>query len=178
MIDLKQAREERLRSIQDELGIENVEAVPRVEKLIVNVGLGDAPSNAARVELAREQLARITGQEPVVTRARKSVAGFGIRKGDPAGLKVTLRGRRMEDFIERLVHLALPRTKDFKGLDPESFDGQGNYSLGVDEQVVFPEISYEEADEVFGMDITFVTSVESTEKARVLLEEYGLPLRS
>lgn len=174
---VKERRKEQLKQVQETLGIDNPEAVPRVKKVVVNVGLGDAPNNLNRFETVQEHLARITGQEPQVTRARKSVAGFGIREGDPAGLKVTLRGERMHDFIERLVHLALPRSKDFKGLDRDSFDGQGNYSLGLDEQMVFPEINYDEGETVFGMDITFVTTTDSRDEARALLTEYGLPFK-
>jgi large subunit ribosomal protein L5 len=163
--------------LQDQLGIDNPEAVPTIEKVIVNVGIGDARDNLNRLETVQEHLARITGQEPVVTRAKKSVAGFNIREGDPCGVKVTLRGKRMEDFLGRLINLALPRTKDFQGLDPSSFDGQGNYTLGIKEQAVFPEVSYEEAGVVFGMDITITTTADDDEQARALLDQYNMPFR-
>jgi len=166
---------ERRDNIRDKLGLDNVEAVPRLEKIVVNVGIGDAREDIKKVEAIQAHLRRITGQQPQVTRARKSVAGFGIRKGDPAGLKVTLRDKKMEDFLRRLVHIALPRTKDFRGLDPEAFDADGNYSLGVSEQGVFPEISYDEIDHSFGMDITIVTTGSSPEESQVLLEEYDFP---
>ncbi len=171
------SREERTRELGETLDIDNPEAVPRLEKVMINVGLGDARNNVDRLETVRKHLARITGQEPVVTRARQSVADFGIREGDPAGVKVTLRGRRMKDFVHRLVHLALPMTKEFRGLDPESFDGRGNYSLGIDEQVVFPEISSDEVAVSFGMDITFVTTADTDRPARRLLGWYGMPFQ-
>lgn len=164
--------------LQETLGIDNPEAVPLIEKVIVNVGVGDARDNLNRLETVEEQLARITGQEPIVTRAKKSVAGFNIRKDDPCGVKVTLRGNRMEDFLSRLIDIALPRTKDFRGLDPNSFDGQGNYTLGIKEQAVFPEVSYLEADVVFGMDVTITTSARNDAEARALLEEYNFPLQN
>jgi large subunit ribosomal protein L5 len=163
--------------IQEELGLENVESVPRIEKVIVNCGVGDAREDIKKFETIEENLARITGQKPQVTRARKSVAGFGIRAGDPAGLKVTLRDQRMEEFLAKLVHIALPRTRDFRGLSADAFDQDGNYSLGIKEHGIFPEISYDEIDFVFGMDVTVVTTAENAAQARVLLEEYGFPLQ-
>jgi large subunit ribosomal protein L5 len=143
------------------------------------VGLGDAPDNVGRLEAVQDQLERITGQTPVVTRARKSVAGFGIRRGDPAGVKVTLRRDKMHNFLQKLIHLALPRTRDFSGLDPTSIDQAGNYSLGIDGQVIFPEIGFEDAEDTtrFGMDVTLVTSTHAPEEALVLLTEYGLPFK-
>lgn len=164
--------------LQDQLGIQNPEAVPKLEKIIVNVGVGDAPDNLNRLETVQDHLERITGQQPVVTRAKKSIAGFNIRKGEPAGVKATLRGKRMDDFLKRLIHIALPRTKDFRGLDPQSFDGQGNYSLGIDEQSVFPEINFEETQITFGMDVTVVTTVQNDQYARALLEDYGFPIQT
>lgn len=171
------SREDRVQQLTEALNLENPEAAPRLEKVVVNVGLGDARENARRLETVQEQLARITGQQPIVTRAHQSVADFGIREGDPTGVKVTLRGQRMEEFVYRLVHLALPMTKEFKGLNPSGFDGQGNFSTGVDEQVVFPEIGYDEDDETFGMDITFVTTADTDEAALRLLASYGLPFQ-
>lgn len=166
---------ERRENVRDRLDLENIEAVPKIEKVVINVGIGDARENIKKVEAIQEQLRWLSGQQPQVTRARKSVAGFGIREGDPAGLKVTLRGPRMEDFLRRLIHIALPRTKDFRGTDPGAFDEAGNYSLGIEDQGVFPEISYDEIEHSFGMDITIVTTGNSAEESRVLLEEYDFP---
>lgn len=177
LIEPASSREERTRELGEALDIDNPEAVPRLEKVMLNVGLGDARNDVNRLETVEAHLSRITGQQPVITRARQSVADFGIREGDPSGVKVTLRGRRMEDFVHRLVHLVLPMTKEFRGLNPESFDGRGNYSMGIEEQVVFPEIRYDEVDVTFGMDITFVTSVDSDRQARRLLRWYGLPFQ-
>lgn len=174
----QQAALERRKRLGEQLEIDNPEAVPVLEKIVINVGVGDARDNLNRLETVEDHLTRITGQKPVITRAKKSIAGFNIRKGDPAGVKVTLRGKQMDAFLNRLVHIALPRTKDFRGLDPDSFDGQGNYTLGIEEQAVFPEIKYEETDIVFGMDVTLVTTTNSDEEARALLEDYQLPLQS
>ncbi|MFP4686619.1 MAG: 50S ribosomal protein L5 [bacterium] len=168
---------EKRERIQKELGLENVEAVPRIEKVVINVGVGDATENIKKFETIEENLARITGQKPVVTRARKSIAAFGTRAGDPLGLKVTLRGSKMEEFLARLINIALPRTRDFRGLRADSFDENGNYSLGIKEHGIFPEISYDEIDFVFGMDVTVVTSANNAEESRVLLDEYGFPLK-
>lgn len=175
--NLERSNEDLRKSLQETLGLDNPEAVPEIDKVVINVGMGDARENVDQLERIKEQLARITGQEPIVTRAHKSVADFGIRQGDPAGLKVTLRGKRMKDFVQRLIHLAIPMTKEFKGLDRDSFDGQANFTMGLEEQVVFPEITYDEADFTFGMDITFVTSVNSREHALELLREHGLPFK-
>jgi large subunit ribosomal protein L5 len=164
--------------LSDRLDETNPEALPEIEKVVVNVGIGDARENVDRLETVREQLQLITGQKPIVTRARKSIADFGIREGDPSGLKVTLREERMEDFIQRLIHFALPMTKEFRGLPTDSFDGHGNYSLGIDEQVVFPEVSPSETEVVFGMDITVVTSRKDTDAAFQLLDEYGFPFEN
>lgn len=174
---LTETVENRKQNLIDELGASNPEAVPEIEKVVVNVGAGDARENVERLETIQEDLRMITGQTPIVTRARKSIADFEIREGDPSGVKVTLRGRRMEDFLHRLIHLALPMTKEFRGLPRDAFDGHGNYSLGIDEQVVFPEISYEESETVFGMDITLVTSTTDRGEALVLLKEYDFPFR-
>lgn len=167
--DVKEALSERLDT-------SNPEALPEIEKVVVNVGLGDARENVDRMETVRDQLALITAQEPVVTRARKSMADFGIREGDPSGVKVTLRDERKEDFLQRLIHFAIPMTKEFRGLPADSFDGAGNYSLGLEEQVVFPEIAFDEAEVIFGMDVTIVTSANDRESAYELLKEYGFPL--
>ncbi len=171
----KSSRRQRRKNLLERLDLENINAVPRLEKIVVNVGVGDASENVSKMDEIEESLARITGQQPLVTRARKSVANFGVRQGDPMGYKVTLRGRKMIEFLRKVIHLVLPRTKDFRGLDSGSFDGRGNYSFGLDEQGVFPEISYEDISSIFGMDITIVTSTEDTEEAKALLEEFGFP---
>jgi large subunit ribosomal protein L5 len=164
-------------ALSDRLGESNPEALPEIEKIVVNVGLGDARENVERLEIVQDHLERITAQTPVVTRARKSIADYGLREGDPCGVKVTLRGERMKDFLHRLIHLALPMTKEFRGLPRDSFDGHGNYSLGIDEQPVFPEVSFDETETIFGMDITIVTSTKDRGEALELLREYGLPLK-
>ena len=174
---LRRSTEDRKESLIDQLGVDNPEAVPQIEKTVVNVGVGDARENVERLDLVQEHLELITAQTPVVTRARKSVADFEIREGDPSGAKVTLRGKRMEDFLHRLVHFAIPMTKEFRGLPRDAFDGNGNYSLGIDEQVVFPEIDYEETETIFGMDITIVTTTSDRGEALTLLNEYGFPFR-
>ncbi len=174
-VEKKELLIERRKKLLDRLELDNINAVPRLEKIVVNVGVGDASENVNKMDEIEETLTLITGQRPQITRARKSVANFGVRQGDPMGYKVTLRERKMIDFLRKIVHLVLPRTKDFRGLNPGSFDGRGNYSFGLNEQGVFPEISYEEIGTVFGMDITIVTSTEDTEEAKALLEEYGFP---
>lgn len=163
-------------ALSERLDASNPEALPEIEKIVVNVGMGDARENVDRLETVQEHLALITGQEPVVTRARKSMADFGIREGDPSGVKVTLRDKRKEDFVQRLIHFAIPMTKEFRGLPADSFDGDGNYSLGLNEQVVFPEIAFDEAEVEFGMDIAIVTTANNREHAYELLKEYGFPL--
>lgn len=175
--NLQRSPSEIKEELADRLDSSNPEALPEIEKVVVNVGLGDARENVDRLETVQDHLGRIAGQKPVVTRARKSVADFGIREGDPSGIKVTLRGSRMEDFVQRLIHFALPMTKEFRGLPRDSFDNHGNYSIGIDEQVVFPEIAFEEADMVFGMDITIVTSVKDRAESLELLKEYGFPFK-
>lgn len=174
---LRQSSDVIKQNLLDRVETSNPEAVPEIEKAVINVGLGDARENVDRLETVQDHLARITGQNPVITRARKSEADFGIREGDPAGVKVTLRDQRKEDFIQRLIHLALPMTREFRGLPSDSFDGHGNYSLGIDEQVVFPEISFDEADVLFGMDVTIVTSAEDRGTALELLKEHGFPFK-
>ncbi|MFB6356915.1 MAG: 50S ribosomal protein L5 [bacterium] len=176
--DRDEAREQRKQRIKERLEVDNIQAVPELEKVVVNVGLGDAPNNVNLLETCKEHLELVTGQNPDTTRAHKSVAGFGIREGDPIGVKVTLRDTRMDDFVDRLVHIALPQTKDFSGLELDSFDGQGNYTLGIDEHVVFPEIAYDQTEIVFGMDITLVTTTNSDDEAFVVLDDYGLPFQS
>jgi large subunit ribosomal protein L5 len=152
--------------------------VPRVEKVVVNMGVGDAVGNPKLLDAAVADLTRITGQKPVVTRARKSIAAFKIREGMAIGACVTLRGQRMYDFLERLLWVALPRLRDFRGLSPDSFDGRGNYSLGLREQLIFPEIEYDKVEKIRGMDVTIVTTARTDEEARELLRLLGMPFRA
>lgn len=156
----------------------NVLQVPRLEKVVVNMGVGDAVGNPKLLDAAVADLTRISGQKPVVTRARKSIAAFKIREGMAIGTSVTMRGQRMYDFLERLLWVALPRLRDFRGLSPDSFDGRGNYSLGLREQLVFPEIEYDKVEKIRGMDITIVTTAHTDEEARELLRLLGMPFRA
>jgi len=151
--------------------------VPKIEKIIINMGVGEAKENVKVLDSAMEDLQQIAGQKPVVTKAKKSIANFKIREGMPIGCKVTLRGSRMYDFADRLINLALPRVRDFRGVNPNAFDGRGNYSLGVKEQLIFPEIEYDKIDKVRGMDIVFVTTAKTDEEARELLRLFGMPFR-
>ncbi|NPV30132.1 MAG: 50S ribosomal protein L5 [Firmicutes bacterium] len=155
----------------------NVMEVPRLEKIVVNMGLGEAIQNPKALEAAVNDLTQISGQRPVITRARKSIAAFKLRTGMKIGCKVTLRGNRMYDFLEKLVNVVLPRVRDFRGVSPRSFDGRGNYTLGLREQVIFPEISYDQIDKIRGMDITIVTTAKTDEEARELLRLMGMPFR-
>lgn len=158
-----------------ELGLTNVLASPKMEKIIINVGLSEAMENKGALESASNDLTVITGQKPKVTKARQSIAGFKLRAGQPIGLMVTLRGQRMYDFFEKLVAVVLPRLRDFRGVSLKSFDGQGNYTLGISEQIVFPEIDYTKVDKVRGLEITIVTNAQTDEKAKRLLELLGMP---
>ena len=162
----------------DKFGYKNVMQVPKLEKVVINMGVGEAVRDSKKVENATRELAAITGQKPVVTRAKKAIAGFKIRQGMPIGCAVTLRGDRMYAFLERLINLALPRIRDFRGVSPKSFDGRGNYTLGVREQIIFPEISFDKIDAIRGMDITIVTTARSDEEGRALLREMGMPFQS
>ena len=164
--------------LMERFGYRNVMQVPRLVKITVNMGVGEAVSDRKVIEHAMDDLARITGQRPVVTRARKSVAGFKIREGWPIGCKVTLRRERMYEFLDRLINIAIPRIRDFRGLSPRSFDGRGNYSLGIREQIVFPEIDYDKIDALRGMDVTITTSARTDEEARELLKAFNFPLRA
>jgi large subunit ribosomal protein L5 len=164
-------------ALREEFGYDNAFAVPQVQKVVINMGLGEAVQNAKTIEAAVEDLTRIAGQKPVVTRAKKSIASFKLREGMPIGCMVTLRGQRMWEFLERLFYVALPRVRDFRGLSPKAFDGRGNYTLGVREQIIFPEIDYDKVDKVRGMNITLVTSAETDEEGRKLLMDLGMPLR-
>jgi large subunit ribosomal protein L5 len=159
------------------LGIDNVMAVPKLTKITLNMGLGDSARDKKVIDNAVEELGLITGQRPVVTHARKSIAGFKLREGMPLGVKVTLRGRTMYEFLDRLIHVAVPRIRDFRGLSPRSFDGRGNYSLGVREQIIFPEIDFDKVDQVRGMDITITTTATDNDQARALLDGFGFPFR-
>jgi len=168
-------REEILPRLQRELGIENVMRVPRLEKIVVNMGVGDAIRDGKLLDAAVSDLGIITGQKPAVTKATKSIAAFKLRAGMSIGAKVTLRGARMWEFLDRLISTALPRIRDFRGLNPAAFDGGGNYSIGITEQLIFPEIDYDKIVKVRGMDITIVTTAQSNEEARALLRALGFP---
>ena len=164
-------------ALKDRFGIENPMRVPRLEKIVVNMGVGEAVQNSRALDGAMEDLARITGQKAQLRRARKSIAGFKIREGMPVGARVTLRGERMWEFLDRLISVALPRVRDFRGVSPSSFDGHGNYALGLREQLIFPEISYDAIDATRGLDVAVVTTTESDEEARELLRLLGMPFR-
>ncbi len=164
-------------AMMQEFGYESVMAVPRLIKIMVNMGVGDGRENPNALDSAVKEMALITGQQPIVNKARKSVSAFRIRQGDPVGCSVTLRRERMWSFLSRLINVALPRVRDFRGLSANSFDGRGNYSTGLREQTVFPEVSYDDIDEVRGMDITVVTTAETDEEARFLLGRLGFPIR-
>jgi large subunit ribosomal protein L5 len=155
----------------------SVMQVPKVEKIVINMGVGEAVQNSKVLDNAVEDLTAISGQKPVITRAKKSIAGFKLREGMPIGVKVTLRGQRMYDFLDKLVNISLPRVRDFRGISPKSFDGRGNYTLGIKEQLIFPEISYDKIDKVRGMDVVIVTTANSDEEAHALLTEMGMPFR-
>jgi large subunit ribosomal protein L5 len=162
--------------LQQELGLDNIMRVPRLEKIVVNMGVGEALKDGRLLDAAVEDLTIITGQKPVVTKARKSIAGFKLREGNPIGVKVTLRGDRMWEFFDRLVSLAIPRIRDFRGLDNRSFDGRGNYTFGLTEQLIFPEIDYDKVAQVRVMDITIVSTARSDDEGRALLLALGFPL--
>ncbi len=163
--------------LQEELGLGNVMEVPRLEKVVINMGVGRATQQASLIEGAQRDLEIITGQKPIVTRAKQSIAGFKLREGQAIGAKVTLRGDRAWEFFDRLLSLAIPRIRDFRGLSPRSFDGHGNYTFGVTEQLIFPEIDYDKIDSVRGMDITIVTTARTNEEGRALLGAFGFPFR-
>ena len=160
-----------------DLGLKNVHQVPKVQKVTLNRGLGEAATNSKAVEASLKEMAKISGQKALVTRAKKAIATFKIRQGMPIGCAVTLRGDRMYAFLERFINLALPRIRDFRGVSPKSFDGRGNYTIGVKEQLIFPEITFDKVDTIRGMDITIVTSASSDEQGKALLSEMGMPFR-
>ncbi len=174
---IKQYRDEIVPALKKEFSFKSVMQVPRLEKIVLNVGMGDAHTNPKALEVAMEELSLITGQRAVKTIARKSIAGFKLREGMILGTCVTLRGLRMYEFLERLIKIDLPRVRDFKGLSPKSFDGNGNYSLSIKEQIIFPEIDVDKVDSYHGMNITLVTSSRSDEAARALLAAFGMPFR-
>lgn len=163
--------------LREELGYKNVMEVPRITKITINMGVGEAAQDRKAIEGALGDLTMISGQKPLITKARKSVAGFKIREGWPIGCKVTLRSQRMYEFLQRLVDVAIPRMRDFRGLNAKSFDGRGNYSMGVREQIIFPEIDYDKIDKVRGMDITITTTAKSDDEARALLRAFNFPLK-
>jgi large subunit ribosomal protein L5 len=168
-------REEIVPALMEEFGYRNVMEVPRLQKIVVNVGLGEALQDVKALDAAARDIATITGQKPIITRARKSIASFKLREGNPIGVKVTLRGNRMYDFLDRMCNIALPRRRDFRGVSPDSFDGRGNYSLGFREQLVWPEIDYDSIDKIRGMEVTIVTTAKNDEEARRLLQLLGMP---
>ncbi len=171
-------REKVLPAMMKEFGYKNPMQVPRVERIVLNVGMGEAVQNVKLLESAAGELEQITGQKPVLTRAKKAIAGFKLREGVPIGVKVTLRGAVMHEFMDRLVAVALPRIRDFRGISPKAFDGRGNYTLGLKEQLTFPEIKYDDIASIHGMDITFVTSAKRNDEAKALLAHLGMPFRA
>ncbi len=164
-------------ALREQLGYANVNQVPRLDKIVVNMGVGGASQDAKLLDAAVADMTIIAGQKPVITRAKKSIAGFKIRQGMPIGAKVTLRGDRMWEFMDRLLSAALPRIRDFRGINPNSFDGRGNYSMGVDEQLIFPEIDYDKVDRTRGMDITFVTTAKTDAECRALMDGFAFPFK-
>jgi large subunit ribosomal protein L5 len=176
---LKQQYDDEIRpALKDELGLSSIMQVPRIQKITLNMGVGEAKTDAKQLDAAMDELTIIAGQRPQIRKATKSVAQFKIREGMPIGAKVTLRGARMYEFLDRLVSIALPRIRDFRGLNPRSFDGRGNYSLGVREQIIFPEIDYDAIQQVRGLDVTITTSAKTDLEARALLQALGLPFAS
>jgi len=164
-------------AMQSKFGYENVMEIPRLLKVVVNMGVGEATQNPKALDAAAADMTAITGQKPVITRAKRSIAAFKLRQGVAIGAKVTLRGRRMYEFVDRLVNTALPRLRDFRGISPKGFDGRGNFTLGLKEQLIFPEIDYDKVDKARGMDVVFVTSAKTDEEARALLKLMGMPFR-
>ena len=162
-------------ALQQKFGYKNVMEIPRLEKVIINIGLGDCKDNAKALESAVAELTQIAGQKPLVTKARKSIANFKLRQGMNVGAKVTLRGARMDEFIDKLVNIALPRVRDFRGVSPKAFDGRGNYALGIKEQLIFPEIEYDKVEKIRGMEMIFVTTAKTDEEAKELLRLLGMP---
>ncbi|HIK16705.1 MAG TPA: 50S ribosomal protein L5 [Leptolyngbyaceae cyanobacterium M33_DOE_097] len=172
-----QYREKIVPKLIEQFKYENVHQVPKLVKITVNRGLGEASQNAKALESSIAEIAMITGQKPVVTRAKKAIAGFKIRQGMPVGVMVTLRADRMYNFLDRFINLSLPRIRDFRGVSPKSFDGRGNYTLGIREQLIFPEVDYDTIDQIRGMDISIITTATTDEEGRALLKEFGMPFR-
>jgi large subunit ribosomal protein L5 len=170
-------REQVVPALQKELGYDNIMEVPRLEKIVLNVGMGEALANAKSLDAAVQDIMTITGQKPIVTRARKSIASFKLREGNPIGVKVTLRGDRMWDFFDRLCNIALPRQRDFRGISADAFDGRGNYSLGLREQLAFPEINFDKIDRIRGLEVTIVTTAKTDADGYHLLRHLGMPFR-
>lgn len=166
-----------LPALVKEFDYKNVMQAPKLEKIVLNIGLGEAKDNVKLLESAVDELRTITGQQPVITKAKKSISNFKLREGQPIGLKVTLRGQRMEDFFDKLVNIALPRVRDFRGVSADSFDGRGNYALGIKEQLIFPEIVFDKIEQIRGMDIIIVTTAETDEEGRALLAKLGMPFK-
>jgi large subunit ribosomal protein L5 len=173
----KKYQEQLVPKLQEQFGYANIHQVPKVTKITLNRGLGEASTNAKALESSVAEIAKITGQKPVITRAKRAIAGFKLRQGMPVGVMVTLRGDRMYAFLDRFINLALPRIRDFRGISPNSFDGRGNYSVGIREQLIFPEIEYDQIDQIRGMDISIITSANNDEEGRALLKAMGMPFR-
>ena len=175
---LKQVYQTDIRkTLQEEFSYANEMMVPRLEKIVINMGVGEATGDSKKPTVAAEDLARIAGQKPVITKARNSIAGFKVREGMPIGAKVTLRKNKMYEFLDRLVQIALPRVRDFRGLNPKSFDGRGNFAMGIKEHIVFPEINYDKVDQMWGMDIIVCTTAKTDDEARALLKAFNFPFR-
>lgn len=168
-------QDEIAKAMMEKFSYKNVMEIPKIEKVVINTGVGDVKDNSKSINMVVDELALIAGQKPVVTKAKKSVANFKVRQGMAVGMKVTLRGSQMYEFVDRLISISLPRVRDFKGVNPNSFDGRGNYTMGVREQLIFPEINYDKVENVRGMDITFVTTAKTDEEARELLRLFGMP---
>ena len=173
----KQYNEEIVPALKEKFNYSSVMEVPRLEKIVINIGVGDGAREEKYIEAAKAELAQITGQAPVVTKAKKSIAGFKLREGQPIGVKVTLRGERMYNFMEKLIRVALPRVRDFRGISDKAFDGFGNYTLGIKDQLIFTEVKYDDVVKLRGMDIVFVTTAKTNEEAFALLDSFGMPFR-
>jgi large subunit ribosomal protein L5 len=174
---LDRYRKEIVGKLREEFGFKNVHQIPRLEKIVVNMGVGEAAANPKLLETAAEELAVITGQKPVIRKARKSIANFKLRQGQPIGAMVTLRGERMWEFLDRLLTVALPRVRDFKGVSPKAFDGRGNYTLGIREQIIFPEVNYDSVEKITGLNVTVCTTARSDAEGKALLGHLGMPFR-
>jgi len=174
---LERYKKEIVPSLINKLGIKNIMEVPSLEKIVINIGVGEATQNSKLIDAALNDLKIITGQQPIIRKAKKSEAGFKLREGVPIGVKVTLRSKKMYEFLDRLINIALPRVKDFEGVSDRSFDGRGNYSLGIREQMIFPEIDFDKVEKIFGMTITVVTSAKTDEASKELLKEFGMPFK-